>query len=266
MSKQILPHELAEIVTGLLLNSEKMGCLDQLDQYNAFFEDIAQVVVNHCGGHLNGVSEPGYVGPDSPFLSCDESSPMASIGYCPDSIGDPDTCVWAPYDTEGWEDEVGSHDPSNYELSVQWIDRRSSSAGLLIKKLVESNLVVEGSFTTHDWMELEGSVDKGFYSPYQVSFCLGKQSYIDITELSKDGEVINEEKITRVNIEINKGKPCVHVGSASEDVDAYELHIIDSGNGLVLTPDYNDLRFESVESELAEYAYNDPNALVLRII
>lgn len=264
MSKQILPHELAEIVTGLLLNSEKMGCLDEYYQYSSFFEDIAQVVVNHCGGILNGVSGPGYVGPDSPFLSCEESSPMASISYCPDSIGDPNTCVWAPYDTEGWEDETGS-DESNYELTAQWIDRRSSSVGLLVKKVIESNLVVEGTFITRDWMEIDGEVEQGFYSPYQVNFLIGKQSYIDITELSKEGEVINKEKVTRVNIEINKGKPCVHVGSSSEDVDAYELHIIDSGEGLVLTPDDNDLRFESVGSALAEYAYNDPNALILKL-
>lgn len=53
MSKQIFPHELAEIVTGLLVKPELLGELDSPQKHQAFMLDIGRVVAEHCGGEAN---------------------------------------------------------------------------------------------------------------------------------------------------------------------------------------------------------------------
>ncbi len=57
MSKQILPHEIAEIVTGLLVKPELLGELDSPERHQAFMLDIGRVVAEHCGGDANVETE-----------------------------------------------------------------------------------------------------------------------------------------------------------------------------------------------------------------
>ncbi|WP_154922510.1 hypothetical protein [Klebsiella grimontii] len=56
MTKQILPNELAEIVTGLLIKPELLGELDSREAHQAFMLDIGRVIADHCGGLVNGIT------------------------------------------------------------------------------------------------------------------------------------------------------------------------------------------------------------------
>jgi len=49
MSKQILPNELAEIVTGLLVCPDAFNELSVPEKHMAFMADIGRVVCEHCG-------------------------------------------------------------------------------------------------------------------------------------------------------------------------------------------------------------------------
>ena len=55
MSKQIFAHELAEIVTGLLIKPELLGELDSADRHADFLGAIAGVVADFCGGEVSMV-------------------------------------------------------------------------------------------------------------------------------------------------------------------------------------------------------------------
>ncbi|TJY57148.1 hypothetical protein E4T66_17200 [Sinimarinibacterium sp. CAU 1509] len=98
MSKQILPAHLAAIVSTLLTDPQALGELDSEDTFLRFFEAIGQVVADHCGGTINGVSPalcPGSVEADGqPMLSVSPSESLPSMTEN----------VWAPYDPEGWAD------------------------------------------------------------------------------------------------------------------------------------------------------------------
>lgn len=106
MSKQILPRELAKIVTALLVEPESVGELDTLDKYQSFIEDIGRVVAEHCGGVINGVSPPlsGTDGADD-----EDGHPMLSVSpdhRLPSLLQN----VWAEYDREGWAAEIAELD------------------------------------------------------------------------------------------------------------------------------------------------------------
>jgi len=102
MSKQILPHELAEIVTGLLVKPELLGELDSLEKHQAFMLDIGQVVAEHCGGEANCINEGDT---EENYLSDQYSSPYLSVSpndSLPSLLGN----VWSYYDLDGWENDV----------------------------------------------------------------------------------------------------------------------------------------------------------------
>lgn len=52
MTKQILPAELAEIVTALLVKPELLGELDTRVAHQEFMKAIGCVVADFCGGAL----------------------------------------------------------------------------------------------------------------------------------------------------------------------------------------------------------------------
>jgi hypothetical protein len=51
MTKQILPNELAGIVTGLV-NPVLLGELDSREAHQNFMQDIGRVVADYCGGRI----------------------------------------------------------------------------------------------------------------------------------------------------------------------------------------------------------------------
>lgn len=103
MSKQILPNELAEIVAGLLIKPELLGELDSPERHQSFIEEIAQVVADHCGGYINGISPADC--DDSQYLVDEYSVPYVSVSP-DDCLGSLTRNVWAAFDAEGWEEEI----------------------------------------------------------------------------------------------------------------------------------------------------------------
>ena len=102
MSKQIKPFELAEIVTGLLVRPDLMGELDDETVYHDFIRAIGEVVADYCGGEVNTAhpaDQPDFEGFSYQF------TPYLSV-YPNDSLPSMIGCVWAPYDPDGWEDEI----------------------------------------------------------------------------------------------------------------------------------------------------------------
>lgn len=105
MSKQILPKELAEIVTVLLTNPSSVGELDTLKSYEGFMLQIGEAVAQFCGGDINGINSPiGRPEPVRPDAD-DDSVPMLSVSPN-DSLPSVDQNIWSKYDPEGWEGEV----------------------------------------------------------------------------------------------------------------------------------------------------------------
>lgn len=248
MSKQILPHEMAEIVAGLLTNPEKMGYFDEASQFEAFFAEIGQVVVDHCGGVFNGVNGADYWDESHPYGSSPETSPMASVSYCPDSIGNPDNCIWSPYDQQGWEDDV---DAGDVELEMSHKKRRSDALSQLISRSVSDGIEIVTSYEMADWNEEE----RGVNERHNFSITLGNQVYGTISK--------GDEVETEVILEVNKGRPCVHIQSVNEDSDP-TIHVFDTDEGLIITPDDTRQRLEGFDSESNEYAYHAGNSVILR--
>lgn len=75
MTKQILPNELAEIVTGLLIKPELLGELDSREAHRAFMLDIGRVIAYHCGGLVNGITDGDVA---KPYLSDIECTPFST--------------------------------------------------------------------------------------------------------------------------------------------------------------------------------------------
>lgn len=76
MTKQILPNELAEIVTGLLIKPELLGELDSREAHQAFMLDIGRVIADHCGGRVNGITDGDVA---KPYLSDIECTPHSTL-------------------------------------------------------------------------------------------------------------------------------------------------------------------------------------------
>lgn len=100
MSKQILPSELAVIVSNLLMHPEQHGEFDTAEQHHRFFEAIGNVVADFCGGIVNGVNPPIGEPDDS-----EDGQPMLSVA--PDErLPSIERNVWSNCDPEGWADEI----------------------------------------------------------------------------------------------------------------------------------------------------------------
>lgn len=102
MSKLILPNELAEIVTGLLIKPNLLGELDSIERHQNFMMDIARVIADHCGGDVNGTNPSEAV---EGYMTDAYSAPYVSIGPN-DSLPSLNSNVWAAYDPDGWEEEI----------------------------------------------------------------------------------------------------------------------------------------------------------------
>ncbi len=130
MSTPILPNELAEIVTGLLINPSIFGELDMQSEHQEFMLEIGRIVGNYCGGYAYWV-KPGN--PDSNHLSNDGTPPLLMVG--PDnSLPSLHQNVWAYYVSSGWEGEdvdgIEQGEPLN---ATQITAMRSQLQSLLIK-------------------------------------------------------------------------------------------------------------------------------------
>lgn len=100
MSKQILPSELAAIVSNLLMHPEQHGELDTADKHHRFIEAIGNVVADFCGGIINGVNPPIGAADDS-----EDGQPMLSVS--PDErLPSIENNIWSACDPDGWDGEI----------------------------------------------------------------------------------------------------------------------------------------------------------------
>ncbi len=87
MTKQILPAELAEIVTALLVKPELLGELDTRVAHQEFMKAIGCVVADFCGGIVNGVTDGDISSPylsdvySTPCLHIEADDRLPSLGY-----------------------------------------------------------------------------------------------------------------------------------------------------------------------------------------
>lgn len=101
MTKQILPNELAEIVTGLLIKPELLGELDSSEAHQAFMLDIGRIIADHYCGRVNGITD-GDV--EKPYLSDIECTPTLHIEP-DDRLSSIERNVWSNYHVEAWSNE-----------------------------------------------------------------------------------------------------------------------------------------------------------------
>jgi len=143
MTKQVHSFELAEVVTGLLIEPSIFGELDSPQKHQAFMLDIGRVIAEHCGGEVNWVNEADT---EENYLSDQYGSPYLSVS--PDhSLPSLNNNVWSFYDQSGWDDEAFLDiDPGSLPAESEIISKRLRIMGLLLSKFATSNYGFESEF------------------------------------------------------------------------------------------------------------------------
>lgn len=98
MSKHIMPRELAEIVTGLLIDPSFLGELDSPAVHQDFMLEIGKIVADFCGGEIRGIFPPDS---SSSYLSTEEDSPSLIVSPN-NNLPHYHRNIWSAYDPEGW--------------------------------------------------------------------------------------------------------------------------------------------------------------------
>lgn len=258
MSKQILPHELAEIVTGLLVRPELLGELDSPEKHQDFMLDIGRVVAEHCGGDINQVS-PSDTTQD--YLRTAHSSPYLSVSPN-DSIPSLYINAWAYHDRYGWEEEENaladagnSHNEDCSPLTDNSIKATRTTLQSLLSNLgIADGLSQQLKFEMQDWRVSEGvAVERpGDDRHHYVTANLGGQSCLEFVDENNDPSL-------GVMVEINHGVPAIHIDVNGGDT---VLHIHAAQGGLVLTPNSPDHHF--TPAELDRFSYEDDGSLAIR--
>ena len=242
MSKQITPSEIAEIVAGLLIKPELLNELETPEKHQAFFEDIAFVVSQHCGGRIGGISPPDT---DENYLSDQFSTPYVSVH--PDcDLPSIHNNVWSLYDPDGDEDEevaIATAKELEIDLGVEITAEQANKTRQALKSLFRAEAQ---SLTMTDWDECKSQHE------FKADIRIGNQTAIEIIDAGG-------EPIMGFMLEINKGVPALHIDTDGGDA---VLHIHKAQGGLVLCPDGVDQRFESAIMD--EFSYNDYRALLIK--
>lgn len=95
MAKILLPNELAEIVTGLLVKPELLGEEVSVANHQQFIKDIGDLVADNFGGYVGDVSQE---------MGDSEASTLVSV-YPNENLPSLHANVWSLHDTDGWIDE-----------------------------------------------------------------------------------------------------------------------------------------------------------------
>lgn len=242
MSKQITPSEIAEIVAGLLIKPELLNELETPEKHQAFFEDVAFVVSQHCGGRIGGISPPDT---DENYMVDEFSTPFVSVH--PDSdLPSLHNNVWSSYDLEaddGEEVAIATAKELEIEIGVAITAEQANKTRQALKSLFRAET---HSFTMTDWDENKPQHE------FTAEIRGGNQPSIEIVDA--DGE-----PVMGFIVEINKGVPAIHIDTDGGDA---LLHIHKAHDGLVLCPDSNDDHFEA--APIDQFSYNDQRALLIK--
>ncbi|EJU19103.1 MULTISPECIES: hypothetical protein [Enterobacterales] len=246
MTKQILPNELAEIVTGLLVNPVLLGELDSREAHQNFMQDIGRVVADYCGGRVNGITDGDVT---KAYLSEIECTPCLHIE--PDErLPSTERNVWSNYHVEAWSDEEQINLPdaaivqSERETlqTLLIVAARKESAGAPVLKRMTDWRIPEGEPVCHE-------ADR---KTYTAIFHLDNQTSVELVDEAG-------QHCLGVLLEINHGVPALHLKASGGDV---LLHIHAAQGGLVITPDNPDVKVG--RAELDRYAYEDKSSLLVK--
>lgn len=131
MSKQIANNELAEIVTGLLIDPKRMGELDSPESYLGFMESIGKAVADYCGGEvIHATSGEG----EQPLLAVAVNDSLPSLR----------NNVWAPYDdVDAWDESEAADagiDVGTPLSSTEIVNLRTHLVGLCAQSFIDYRL------------------------------------------------------------------------------------------------------------------------------
>ncbi|HAX7126926.1 TPA: hypothetical protein JTN94_003726 [Escherichia coli] len=254
MAKLISTRELATIITALLVKPELLGELDSPEKHRAMMEDLGRVVAEHCGGNVteialsetDGTADDGELldVPPVRYLETKESSPYLIV-HPDDSLPSPTQNVWMHADPDGWEEHFNDEaDALTPEMSQQF--RQQVYALLTPESLTTSS---EMRLTLQDWQLGATELPEEDCQPYQVKVS---------TDNNLQCEVVDESGTTCFGLilEIDRGVPTLHIDTGSDSL----LHIHAAHDGLVLTPDAPNHRFE--DAPVDRFSYNSPSLLV----
>lgn len=252
MAKIISPADLAEIVTGLLIDPTIFGELDERATATAFAHDIANVIADYCGGQVVEMEDDERGLTHGSFTH----SPVVAIAPC-EALGTKASSPWVYYDPQGWsEDDFEEHCPDIEDAlpipreNLQAV--RTKLRSLLANTAVETGQDIQLRYKMVDWMYQEaGAVEvTGDDAPYDVALNIGNQISFECTR--------GEDEYLFAILEINKGVPGLHL---SPSMDEQLLHIHSTDSGLVMTPDQPDDRFEAAAP--TRHSYHSNNALLI---
>jgi len=253
MAKQILPKELAEIVTGLLVAPQMLGELKSADQHQDFMLAIGKVVASFCGGEANWVNPPDFS--EDEIGECEDGLTQPMLSVAPnDSLPSFNRNVWSLYDPDGWEGESVDGLECDVHMSKFEIAQiRSRLQSLLARHSLSEYGSLYFEYQVQDWrvaegVELEGEGDD---RPYNVKALIGNQT--NLTFKDENGMYLG------LLIEINQGVPALHIDLDGKD-DA--LHIHRAQGGLVLTPSSPNNWFEQAAND--RFAYNEYTSIVIK--
>lgn len=236
MEKKILPKELAEIVTGLLVKPELLGELDTTEKHQQFIQAVGQVVADFCGGDIAGVTNDSV-----PALRVSPNDNLPSITEN----------VWQYHDVDAWAEVLVDSKYSAVAIRREAIDnKRQELQTLLSAKALKLGKVQNFSWMISDWLgndELHPTTEKNKF----LARCkLGNQTFFEIIDS-------NGENQFGVVIEIDKGVPSIHI--ERNEIMFTHIHVVE--DSLIISPDNG--YFES--AEVSEYTYNESDSLVIRI-
>lgn len=246
MTKQILPNELAEIVTGLLVNPELLGELDSREVHQNFMQDIGRVVSDYCGGRVNGISDGDIA---KPYLSDIECPPCLHIEP-DDRLPSTDRNVWSNYHVEAWAGEGQVNLPDANTVQSERVALQTLLIGVVQKESGDVP-VVKGM---KDWRILEGEpvCDKTDKKIYTATFYIDNQTSVELVDDTG-------QHCLGVQFEINHGVPALHLSTSTGDL---LLHIHAAQGGLVITPANSSVSFG--QAEIDRYAYHDKSSLLVK--
>ena len=209
MSKQLQPHELAELVTTLLTNPRAIGELDTESQHIDFFRDIGEVVAQYCGGEVNGVGKADDL--QNYLSNTNTSQPMLSVSPS-DSLPSLERNVWAYHDPEGW---IGEEPPELDAGEPMTEFERSSARSKMQVALVA--ISHKSSVRPH---RVEYEVADTTVAPQRDVDGVLRGSHILNCEFGNHAEINLRDKhlanSLNLKLEVSAGLPTLTVGSANE--------------------------------------------------
>ncbi|MFM2668547.1 hypothetical protein AAFX24_27790 [Vibrio mediterranei] len=244
MSMKLKTSELAEIATTLIAKPELLGMFDVAGQHEAFLNDLADVICDHCGGKNAGVHRSTFD---------EEHHSDTTINIDPsDSLPSLNNNIWTAIHASGWEGVVAS----DYQIEEgetlspsQHADRRTQMRSLFTPS---KDLFVDFEHELVDYRLAEGeSISPEETAPYSVKTHLGNQPSMEFTDMKGD-------VVFGFIAEVSHGVPVIHIDAGGDSL----LHVHAARGGVVLTPEPSEAALEPAPEDC--YFYDQGQAYFIK--